>query len=188
MVNPLNKKVPILALVLITIGFGEMSVNTPMGGLSVVNAADSSVSKPIDDSVLVRIGDRTITRQAVDQRVRKMSQKRRRKPSEEEVATFVDQLVEQTLFAEEARSLGLDKDPQVQMMIQETLDKMLANLYVYRHLLPGVTVSDAEIADYYRKHQGEWKEPETVHARHILLRVDRQATGLGCAKGGGQGP
>ncbi|WP_319526479.1 peptidylprolyl isomerase [uncultured Desulfosarcina sp.] len=146
------------------------------GGCLSAEAADSPAAKPADDDVLARIGDRTITRQEIDLRVSKMAQKRRRKPSDTEIATLVDQLVEQTLFAEEARCLNLDKDPQVQMLIQETLDKMLANLYVYRHLLPGVQVSEAEVADYYKAHKSQWKQPETVHARHILLRVDRQAT------------
>jgi peptidyl-prolyl cis-trans isomerase C len=146
------------------------------GGVLLALAKDTDAASPPPEMVVARIGDRTITREAVDLRVNKMSRKRRRKPSDAEVATLVDRLVEQTLFAEEARLLGLNKDPQVQMLIQETLDKMLANLYVHRHLLPGIQVSEAEVAEYYRGHKSQWKQPGTVRARHILLRVDRQAT------------
>jgi peptidyl-prolyl cis-trans isomerase C len=83
----------------------------------------------------------------------------------------VDRIAEQTLFAEEARALGLDKDEKVQILIQDTLDKMLANLYVRGHLLPSVRVSETEVAKYYNAHKRNWKQPETVRARHILLRV-----------------
>jgi len=38
-----------------------------------------------------------------------------------------------------------------------------------------VTVSDAEIATFYRKNKRRMTPPETVHARHILVKVDKDA-------------
>lgn len=126
--------------------------------------------------VVAQIGERTITRQAVDYHVRQITQKRRQKPTEAETAALVDRMVEQTLFAEEARALGLDKEPEVQLLLQETVDKLLAHLYIYRHLLPKVLVSESEIAAYYQQHKSKWQQPETIRARHILLRVANEAS------------
>ncbi len=140
-----------------------------------VPAENIHKTEPSAHEIVARIGDRTITREAVDLRIHQISQKRRNKPTPDEIEKIIDQMVEQTLFAEEARSLGLDKDPKVQLLLQETVDKMLANLYVYRHLMPKVQVSEKEVAAYYQTHQKQWIDPEAVHARHILLRVQRKA-------------
>jgi peptidyl-prolyl cis-trans isomerase C len=53
---------------------------------------------------------------------------------------------------------------------------MLANLYIRGHLLPSVRVSETEVTEYYNAHKRNWKQPETVHARHILLRVKADDT------------
>jgi peptidyl-prolyl cis-trans isomerase D len=38
-----------------------------------------------------------------------------------------------------------------------------------------VEISDDEIAEYYDEHPAEFQNPKTVEARHILLKVDREA-------------
>jgi parvulin-like peptidyl-prolyl isomerase len=161
----------LLVGLLAVIAGGGMIDGAVSKGVSVVHAADGHLSETGDDEIIVRVGERTITKAAIDLRTRQIAMKRRQKPGQAETAEMVDRLVEQTLFAEEARALGLDKDTTVQVLIQDTVDKLLANLYVRGHLLPSVQVSEAEVVDYYQAHQRNWKQPETVHARHILLRV-----------------
>jgi peptidyl-prolyl cis-trans isomerase C len=152
--------------------FGWMIIGGPMGGgVSSARNSDGDDALPAADAVVVRAGQRSITQAAIDLRTRQIAMKRRQKPGEAETAAMVDRLVEQTLFAEEARALGLDKETGVQVLIQDTVDKMLANLYVRGHLLSAVKVSESEVTDYYQAHQRNWKQPETVRARHILLRV-----------------
>nr|MBL0714047.1 peptidylprolyl isomerase [Desulfobacterales bacterium] len=141
----------------------------------VVRAGTEVTLLPPDD-VLVRVGERGITREALNMRTRQITLKRRQKPTAEEMATLVDRLVEQTLFAEEARDQGLDQEEVVKILIADTVDKLLANLYVRGHVLPAVQVSETEVVSYYTTHQHSWRQPETVRARHILLRVAPRAT------------
>jgi parvulin-like peptidyl-prolyl isomerase len=140
-------------------------------GINAPKAAEAAA-----DQVIVRIGKRTITRKALDIRTKRRAQKHRQKVDDRQIATLVDQLADQTLFAEEARAMGLDKDETVQIMIQDMVDKLLANLYVRRYVLPASQVSEADISAYYKSHAGLWRRPEAVRARHILLRVDSRAT------------
>lgn len=147
----------------------------PPNGSAIVAAA-SSETEVESDEIIIRAGTRAITRKALEMRTKHTAQKRRRKPAADETAALVDRLAEQTLFAEEARAMGLDKDPTVQVLIRDTMDKLLAHLYVRRHLLPGVTVPEAEVVAYYLAHQHRWRQPETVRARHILFRVASRAT------------
>ena len=89
---------------------------------------------------------------------------------------LLDIITERILFAEEARELGFDRDPALRLLIQDAVDKILANHYVHRHLFSNTTVGQAEIRDYYNAHKQAFKQPETAHAAHILLRVGPQAS------------
>ncbi len=40
---------------------------------------------------------------------------------------------------------------------------------------PGVTITDADIADFYAKNPDKFEEPEAVHVAHILIRVPENA-------------
>ena len=158
-----------------TVFYGSALGGSALGG-STTAGIDAPMATPSADQVIVRVGERTITRTSLDMGIKRLSQKRRQKATDKQMASVVDQLVEQTLFAEEARAMGLDKDENVQFLIQDTVDKMLANLYVRRHVLPAVQVSEADIAVYYKSHTTLWRRSETVCARHILLRVNPMAT------------
>lgn len=40
----------------------------------------------------------------------------------------------------------------------------------------GIAITDEEISEYYESNTAEFKKPKTVEARHILLKVDKNAT------------
>ena len=163
-------------LIVLSILTGYSVFCSPVLGGSTKAEFGAASAKPSDDQVIVRVGKRTMTRKFLDMGLRRFSRKRGKKPTNKQMASVVDQLVEQTLFAEEARAMGLDKDENVQFLIQDTVDKILANLYVRRYVLPAVQVSESEIVEYYKSQTGLWRRPETVRARHILLRVNPRAT------------
>jgi parvulin-like peptidyl-prolyl isomerase len=146
-----------------------------LGGL--VYAADRTPETETTASdVVVRVGERAITRATLDMRKQRIAVKRRKQPDENEMTVLADLLVEQTLFAEGARAAGLDQDPQVRVLIEDTVDKLLAELFVHRQVLADVRVSQSEVAEYYKAHAAAWRRPEQVRARHILLRVGPQMT------------
>ena len=167
-------KVKLIIVLSILVGYSAF-YSSALGG-STTAGIDAPKATPAADQVIIRVGERTITRTSLDMGIKRFSQKRRQKATDKQMASVVDQLVEQTLFAEEARAMGLDQDKTVQVLIQDTVDKILANLYVRRHVLPAAQVSEADIAVYYKSHTGLWRRPEAVHARHILLRVNPRAT------------
>ncbi len=82
-----------------------------------------------------------------------------------------------TLLSLAAREEGLDKDPAVKIRIQQVVDKILAQEYLARKVLPQVkTSSEKEIQDFYQTHKKDYVEPEAIHARHILIEVPQKAT------------
>ena len=128
--------------------------------------------------VILKIGQRTITEADLARYGAMPGQGRRtkRRVPADARSRLVDLVAERILFAEEARSLGLDQDPALRLLIQDAADQILANHYVHRHLFAAVTVSQAEVREYYEAHKQAFKQPETVHAAHILLRVGSQAS------------
>ncbi|OPZ25522.1 MAG: Foldase protein PrsA 1 precursor [Lentisphaerae bacterium ADurb.BinA184] len=53
------------------------------------------------------------------------------------------------------------------MKIQKLIEQKVAGPF---------TASDEEIAAFYKENEAQMKKPETVHARHVLLKVDEGAT------------
>ncbi|MEA2082822.1 MAG: peptidylprolyl isomerase [Thermodesulfobacteriota bacterium] len=56
------------------------------------------------------------------------------------------------------------------------MDSILAREYYNREILPETAVTDDEIKGYYDSHPDEFRDPEMVKARHILVRAEPDAT------------
>lgn len=95
------------------------------------------------------------------------------KPEIKEV--LVKRWVEVTLLALAGEEEGLLKDPEVKAQIEEQTRMILAQNYYERKVLRGLKVSDSDLQQYYLKHKKEYRIPERVKARHILIRVPEKA-------------
>ncbi len=114
------------------------------------------------------------------------------------------QVVDTHLLAQEARKQGLEPDEsKVQALIEQaaaqaggkdqleaslaqsgmTLDQyagilrqaMLANAYVEQKLMPSAEVKEGEVRAFYETNKEKFRQEETVHARHILIRAQPDA-------------
>ncbi len=139
-------------------------------------AQDKDKKTPLKNEIIIRVGNRTISKTEFDEMVRSISKKRRKKPDTHEITALADQMAEQMLFAEGARAAGIDKEKDVQLLIEETVDKLLASLYVRKIAAAEVKVSEGDVNEFYNKNKSKWKQPEMVRAAHILLRTDKLDT------------
>jgi len=60
-------------------------------------------------------------------------------------------------------------------MISQLRRGMAVEQFVDKEFVQKVAVSDKEMKDYYDTHQDRFKQPEQVHASHILIKVDPEA-------------
>jgi peptidyl-prolyl cis-trans isomerase C len=88
---------------------------------------------------------------------------------------FLDRWVDITLIAQEARDKKLDQDPEIQAKIEDIMNAVLAQEFLRREIEGKVKITDDEIETYYKGHKEEFTNPESVKARHILLRVPEGA-------------
>ena len=127
--------------------------------------------------ILARIGDRVITVSEFEERFNALpARSRKGKTIEEQKEKFLEQLVEMTLFSVEARAQGIDKEKSIAAIIQDMVDNILARECYKREILDKISVTDDDVKEYYEAHPDEFKEPERIKARQILIKVEPNAT------------
>jgi parvulin-like peptidyl-prolyl isomerase len=125
---------------------------------------------------------------------------------EDIVEVASQQVIEQKLLAQEARRFGLKADEsRVKDMMQlaarqtggeESLSKTMAlggssldqlegvyrerdlgRIFISKQIRPTIQATDAEVEEFYNNHVDTFTTEEQVHARHIVIKVDRDADG-----------
>jgi len=126
--------------------------------------------------VLAQIGNHRITREMLDNIIATIPEENRvpfltpdgRKKILDEVVSF-------TLFAEAAKAQGIDKEPNVATRLSYVQTEYLAREYFRRQLEKTSPVSEDELMAYYKEHLSEFKPPEEIQARHILVKTEAEA-------------
>ncbi len=130
-----------------------------------------------DSATLAQIGDKIISRQALENRLKRLPPEvQARYSGEAGRAAYLRELVRLEVFARAARERGLDRDPEIQARIQDIVNALLAHQYVQRAVLAPVQVQPEEVRNYYQIHRERFVSPERIQAPSILLRVPAKAT------------
>ena len=82
---------------------------------------------------------------------------------------FLVQLVDQKLLVIGAYRQGLDKDQEIQRLIEQQQSKFLLDQLYKSEIAGNVDVTDAEVQTWY-EHMGE-----EIHARHVLVDSEEEA-------------
>jgi hypothetical protein len=122
------------------------------------------------DPVILVLGDEVVRRSAFDRHVREL-EKRGGSPLAPEVrAALLETFLEERVIVLEARGRGLlgrEASPDEE---QHAVRQLLAVAGT-----GAAAVSDQEVADYYRQHASEFKRPESVTLRQILVATPNEA-------------
>ncbi|MFB9067183.1 peptidylprolyl isomerase [Pseudofulvimonas gallinarii] len=141
---------------------------------TVVLALVNAISAQALAQPLVWRGDTVITLEELDARLNRLPDGERATYTRDtsNIARLLDQLLVNRALAEEARELGLDKDPEVQKDIQFAVEELLAihrlNLLLRDDAMPdfGALAEEQFLAD-----SGKWDSPESLAVQHVLIRV-----------------
>jgi len=87
---------------------------------------------------------------------------------------LIDRWVNITLLYLAAKDNKIFEDPEVRWKLLETEKMILAEAYLQKSL-PKIEVSEEEIKQYYETHKGEFKQPEGIKLKHILIYVPQNA-------------
>jgi peptidyl-prolyl cis-trans isomerase C len=147
--------------------------------LLAVLTANVSAQEPLpvkEGEVLATVGDHQITRQMLDNIIDTIPEENRvpfltpdgRKKILDEVISFL-------LFSEAAKAQGIDKEPAAKTRLDYEQTQWLAREFFRRHLDKVPPVSEEEAKAYFKSHQSEFKPPEEIKARHILVQTEAEA-------------
>ncbi len=149
--------------------------------LSVVLLAGTIVSA----QTLVTVNGKAITQEDVDTELMRATQGRFNQVPPERQAAFrqqvLQQLIGKELIFEDAKKNGVLKTKEYKeeyKKLEERMKQELAIQVWQKQLLDGIKISDKALKDYYKQNKEEFNEPESVHARHILVAAEDEAKSI----------
>jgi peptidyl-prolyl cis-trans isomerase C len=152
----------------LTAGLLTLSLSALSGPLA--RAADKPQAKP--DPVVAKVGADVIHLSDLNAAANGLPPQAKQMPPDQLMPRLLDQMIDTAALAQEARKLGLDKDPSVQRMLNEVQERTLVSAMLEREVGPRVT--DAALKERFDKSIASQPPVQEVHARHIL--VDDEAT------------
>ncbi len=96
------------------------------------------------------------------------------KINKKQQAQLVKKLIERELLFDAAQKAGIEKDKDYLKALENTKKDLAIRVWmdkVYARTL----ISDSEANKYYQENKDMFKVPEQVHARHILVKSEKEA-------------
>jgi len=94
--------------------------------------------------------------------------------SPEQKALVKKTLIEKVLLSELAKKEGIDKTAEFKKNMEKIANELMVNMWMKKQMDSAV-VSDSEAKAFYDKNKEKFMMPETVHARHILVKSEKEA-------------
>lgn len=125
-----------------------------------------------DDDIVAKIGDKNLTVGQFNKFISYLDPERQQilESNPELKSTLLTQVVQSMILSDLAKKNGFDKKPEIQHQLEFFSDSFLATEYLKREVVQKVSVPENDAKQYYDSHQEEFKTPEMVRARHILIR------------------
>lgn len=124
------------------------------------------------DPIIAKIGSEIIHLSDANAVAETLPPQTRQMPRDQLMPKLVDQMVDTAALAQEARKIGIDKDPTVQRQLVEVQERTLVSAMLEKEVGPRVT--EAALKARFDKLIASQPPGQEVHARHIL--VDDEAT------------
>lgn len=138
---------------------------------------EESKAGPNDATVIAKVGDTKIVYGDLNKLIKMMPPSYQAMfSSTEQVNNLLQRQIDNTLFAQEARRLKVDKDPDVQYKIEEFTKGILTQSLLEQTVNKNIAVTDQEIKQYYDANTSEFQMAERVKASHILIAVPADAS------------
>jgi PPIC-type PPIASE domain len=122
------------------------------------------------DPVILTLGGETVRRSEFDRHVQALEARGAGAVDAGVRSALLEPFLEERILILEARSRGLLKPG-----ASAEEEEMVAQKLVSDEVLSRVTVTDEEIAAYYGEHSQDFREPETLTVRQILVSSENEA-------------
>ena len=129
------------------------------------------------DDIVARFGDNTVTEREITVAAVQFAEELAQVPEADRRNVLIDAVVSVKLMAQAARDEGLDQSEDFKALLAFQADQALRNAYIEQNIVPSLT--DAEMQQGYQDMVVSQHQPqEEVHARHILVATEEEATAI----------
>ena len=126
-----------------------------------------------EDPVLGKAGNYVLKKSDVDRMLTyyppETQQRLRENPAEMEI--LVKRMLEVKIIADVAKKEKFDRQPQIKKQLAYVVDDFLSKEYLAKVVMKNITVSEADLKEFYTRNKEQLGVPEQVRARHILFKV-----------------
>jgi peptidyl-prolyl cis-trans isomerase C len=91
---------------------------------------------------------------------------------------FLDEMIVETMFYEEAVRKGIGRDHEIKEIIKEAEKKILIAKLIKSEVEDKIEVKDDEVRNFYEAHKDDFKTPELWRASHILVATEEEAKSI----------
>lgn len=123
------------------------------------------------DAVAAKVNGEAISTQSIAAELAKAGVKNPADVNQEDADRVLNALLEQRLFVQGAKKMGLEKDPQVVRAIEAAQRAVLAQAYVDKVTVGAAKPGEAEINAYYDKHPELFSERRLYRLQEIMIQV-----------------
>jgi peptidyl-prolyl cis-trans isomerase C len=131
-----------------------------------------------DDDVVAKIGDRKITISEFNKMLGYLDSEKQKviEKNPQLKENILQQYIQGIVISNLAKKKGFDKNPELKEQLELLKDNIIAIEYLKKEVTNKVEVSEEDIKAYYESHKDEFKTPEMVRSRHILIKTDPSAS------------
>lgn len=130
-----------------------------------------------DDKVVVKVSNGVITLKEFNARIAKLPEYYK-KIVENNKKRYLEEMIAEKLFYEEALRRGLNNDKEVAEILSEAKKKIIITKLIKTDIDDKVKVSDAEIRAFYEDNKDKLRTPEMWRASHILVPTEEEARAI----------
>lgn len=132
-------------------------------------------SSVIASDILATVNGKNITKQDAQTFVAAASpQANFMQLGEPEKKMIVERLIEKILFTELALKEGIDEKPEFKRNMEKIKEELAVNMWM-KTQMDNAIVSDSEAKEYYDKNPSKFIQKASAHARHILVKEEKEA-------------
>lgn len=136
-------------------------------------------TKDLPSQVLATFDGGSITQEELDQELDLLPPEQRlffRSPQGRK--ELLERLVDRKLLVQASEKRGIDKERKVQKRIDQCRQEILIEEFLQRSLFESEQITESKIEEYYQNHLEDFRKPERVTVRQIVVSHQAQADQL----------
>ncbi len=145
-------------------------------GLIIFLIIGCSSSQKEDGTVIVSVGEGRLTLESLNKVIPSSIQS---KISQEQINNYIQQWIETELIYREALRLGMDKDEELQLALENAKREFLVRKYLDKYLSDYEGLTDTAAFEYYKENQYNYMlADDEIRAFHILVSTNNEANNV----------